>query len=155
MAALPNASAMDLTASEGDPRGRSDEPPVLKLPEPIEGDSFRAIRVAPERGARLDSGFGAFLDGAQDVRVVNPRIGIVLDGVKAMPAKYPGMTRVWTNSFKVQNQRGAEIPVTHVFVMEFADKAAFDGYTGSPAQLEWYKIYEPVRERSTTHDITN
>ena len=36
MAALPNASAMDLTASEGDPRGRSDEPPVLKLPEPIE-----------------------------------------------------------------------------------------------------------------------
>jgi hypothetical protein len=83
------------------------------------------------------------------------QIQAVLDGVKAMPAKYPGMTRVWTNSFKVQNQRGAEIPVTHVFVMEFADKAAFDGYTGSPAQLEWYKIYEPVRERSTTHDITN
>jgi hypothetical protein len=32
MAALPNASAMDLTASESDPRGRSDEPPILKLP---------------------------------------------------------------------------------------------------------------------------
>ena len=76
MAALPNASAMDLTASEGDPRGRSDEPPVLKLPEPIEGDAFRAIRVAPERGAKLDSGFGAFLDGAQDVRVVNHCDGI-------------------------------------------------------------------------------
>ena len=39
--------------------------------------------------------------------------------------------------------------------MEFADMEAFTGYTGSEAQLEWYKIYEPVRERSTTHDITN
>jgi hypothetical protein len=83
------------------------------------------------------------------------QIQAVLDGVRAMPAKYPSMTRVWTKTLKIQNQRGAEIPVTHAFVMEFADEAAFKGYTGSDAQLEWYKIYEPVRERSTTHDITN
>ena len=76
MSALPSASAMDLTTSESDPRGRSDEPPILKLPEPIEGDTFRAIPVAPDRRARLDSGFGAFLDGAQDVRVVNHCGGI-------------------------------------------------------------------------------
>jgi hypothetical protein len=83
------------------------------------------------------------------------QIQAVLDGVRAMPAKYKGMTRVWTKTHKIQNQRGAEIPVTHAFVMEFADMEAFTGYTGSEAQLEWYKIYEPVRERSTTHDITN
>ena len=83
------------------------------------------------------------------------QIKAALDGVKAMPAKYKGMTRVWVKTLKIQNQRGAEIPVTHAFVMEFADEAAFTGYTGSPAQLEWYKIYEPIRERSTTHDITN
>src|SRR5687768_4800102 len=76
MAALPNASAMELSASEGDPRGRSDEPPVLAVAQPVEGGTLRAIRVAPERAARLESGFGAFLDGTQDVRVVNHCGGI-------------------------------------------------------------------------------
>jgi hypothetical protein len=76
MAALPRASAMDLTASEGDPRGRSEEPPVLALPQPIESDRIHPVRVAPERASRLESGFGAFLDGAQEVRVVNHCDGI-------------------------------------------------------------------------------
>src|SRR5688500_14695904 len=76
MAALPNASAMELSASEGDPRGRSDEPPVLAVAQPVEGGSVRAIRVAAERAARLESGFGAVLDGTQDVRVVNHCGGI-------------------------------------------------------------------------------
>lgn len=83
------------------------------------------------------------------------QIKAALDGVKAMPAKYPGMTRVWVKTMKIQNQKGAEIPVTHAFVMEFADEAAFKGYSGSEAQKEWYKVYEGIRERSTTHDITN
>lgn len=80
-----------------------------------------------------------------------------LDGVKAMPSKYPGMTRVWTKTLKVQNPRGLpkEQEKTHVFVMEFADEAAFKAYTDSPAQLEWYKTYLPIRGSSTTHDITN
>lgn len=85
------------------------------------------------------------------------QIKAALDGVKAMPAKYPGMTRVWTKSFKVQNPRGVpkEQERTHAFVMEFADEAALKAYTDSPAQLEWYKIYLPIRLASTTHDITN
>ena len=77
------------------------------------------------------------------------QIQAALDGVKAMPAKYPGMTRVWTNSFKVQGDK------THAFVMEFKDRAAFNAYTDSPAQLEWYKTYLPIRGQSTTFDITN
>lgn len=85
------------------------------------------------------------------------QIQAALDGVKAMPAKYPGMTRVWTKTLKVQNPRGLpkEQEKTHVFVMEFADEAAFKAYTDSPAQLEWYKTYLPIRGSSTTHDITN
>lgn len=85
------------------------------------------------------------------------QIKAALDGVKAMPAKYPGMTRVWTKTLKVQNPRGIakELEKTHVFVMEFADEAALKAYTDSPAQLEWYKLYLPIRGSSTTHDITN
>lgn len=77
------------------------------------------------------------------------QIKAALDGIKAMPAKYKGMTRVWTKSFKVQGEK------THAFVMEFADEAAFKEYTDSPAQLEWYKTYLPIRGQSTTFDITN
>ena len=85
------------------------------------------------------------------------QIQAALDGVQAMPAKYPGMTRVWTKSIKVQNPRGVpkEQLRTHAFVMEFADEAALKAYTDSPAQLEWYKVYLPIRLASTTHDITN
>ena len=83
------------------------------------------------------------------------QIQAVLDGVKAMPAKYKGMTRVWTKTQKIQNQRGAELPVTHAFVMEFADQAALTAYTDSPAQKKWYEVYLPIREESTTFDITN
>ena len=78
-----------------------------------------------------------------------------LDGVKALPKSYPGITRVWTRSIKVQNPPGTEKKRTHVFVMEFASEQALKDYHQSPAQLEWYKVYEPIRGQSTTHDITN
>lgn len=77
------------------------------------------------------------------------QIKAALDGVQALPKAFPGITRVWTNAFKVQGEW------SHVFVMEFADKAALEKYAGSEAQKEWYKVYMPVRERSNTHDITN
>lgn len=77
------------------------------------------------------------------------KIQAALDGVAAMPAKYKGMKRVWIKSIKVQGEK------THAFVMEFADEAAFKAYTDSPAQLEWYKAYLPIRGESTTFDITN
>jgi len=34
-------------------------------------------------------------------------------------------------------------------------KAALKAYADSPAQKEWYKTYLPIREESTTFDITN
>src|SRR5947209_1340432 len=67
------------------------------------------------------------------------QIKAALDGVNALPSKYKGITRVWTRSIKVQGGKA------NAFVMEFADEATFKAYTDSPAQLEWYKTYLPIR----------
>lgn len=77
------------------------------------------------------------------------QIQAALDGVKALPAAYPGVKRVWVKAIKVQGDK------THALVMEFADEAALKDYADSPAQKEWYKVYLPIREASTTFDITN
>lgn len=83
------------------------------------------------------------------------QIQAALDGAQALPAAYKGITRVWTKALKVQNAPGTNIKRTHAIVMEFADEAALKGYTDSDAQKAWYKLYLPIREQSTTHDITN
>ena len=77
------------------------------------------------------------------------QIKAALDGVKVLPAKFPGITRVWTRSIKVQGEKANAI------VMEFADEEALKTYADSPAQKEWYKVYLPIRDKSTTFDITN
>ncbi len=77
------------------------------------------------------------------------QIKAALDGVKALPKAYKGITRVWTKSIKVQGGKA------NAFVMEFVDAQALKDYTDSPAQKEWYKVYLPIREESTTFDITN
>jgi hypothetical protein len=77
------------------------------------------------------------------------QIQAALDGVKALPAAYKGITRVWTKSIKVQGGKA------NAFVMEFVDEDALKAYADSPAQKEWYKTYIPIREESTTFDITN
>ena len=53
-----------------------EEAPVLVAPDGLEGGSFSAIRVAEPRSGRGASGFAAFLDGTQEVRVVNQVQGI-------------------------------------------------------------------------------
>ena len=77
------------------------------------------------------------------------QIQAALDGVKTLAAAYKGITRVWIKSIKVQWDKA------NAFVMEFADEAALKAYADSPAQKEWYKLYMPIREESTTFDITN
>jgi len=83
------------------------------------------------------------------------QIQAALDGVKALPASFPGITRVWVKSIKVQNPPGTTVPRTHVIVMEFASEQALKDYSGSDAQKKWYEAYMPIRNQSTTHDITN
>jgi len=77
------------------------------------------------------------------------QIKAALDGVQALPAKYKGIVRVWTESIKVQGGKA------NAFVMEFKDEAALAAYADSPAQKEWYKTYLDIRDESTTFDITN
>lgn len=77
------------------------------------------------------------------------QIQAALDGAAALPSKYKGITRVWTKTIKKQGER------THAIVMEFSDEAALKAYSDSEAQKEWYKVYTPIRERSTTFDVTN
>ncbi len=77
------------------------------------------------------------------------QIQAALDGVQALPARFPGILRVWTKSIKVQGGKANAI------VMEFADEAALKAYADSDAQKEWYKVYIPIRGQSTTFDITN
>ena len=83
------------------------------------------------------------------------QIQAAIDGVKALPAAYPGITHVWVKTLKIQNPKGTQKERTQVFVMEFKDAEAFKAYADSPAQKEWYKVYQPARDESTTHDITN
>jgi hypothetical protein len=77
------------------------------------------------------------------------QIKAALDGVQALPVQYAGITHVWTKTLKAQGER------THIIVMEFADAEAFKNYTGSAAQKEWYKVYLPIRDHSTTFDASN
>lgn len=77
------------------------------------------------------------------------QIQAALDGAQKLPAKFKGITRVWTKTVKAQGER------THAIVMEFTGEQALKEYAGSDAQKEWYKVYTPIRERSTTFDITN
>jgi uncharacterized protein (DUF1330 family) len=92
----------------------------------------------------------AFKDGTTP-----EQIQAALDGAQKLPGQYAGITHVWTKTIKVQNLDEAKIKKTHVIVMEFASEQALKDYTDSAAQKEWYKLYLPIREQSTTYDITN
>jgi hypothetical protein len=78
------------------------------------------------------------------------QIRAALSGVEKLAATYPGIRNVWLRSIKVQGEG-----YTHAFVMEFESEKALADYSNSPQQLEWYKLYTPIRGESTTHDITN
>ena len=79
------------------------------------------------------------------------QVQAVIDAVRLLPSKYPGIKRVWTTNVKYQGQEGFK----QAIVMEFESQDALKKYADSAAQQWWYKIYMPVREDSRTHDITN
>lgn len=77
------------------------------------------------------------------------QIQAALDGVKELAKDFDGIERVWIKTIKAQGER------SHAFAMEFKSLEALEEYAGSDAQKAWYKLYIPIRERSTTFDITN
>lgn len=77
------------------------------------------------------------------------QIKAALDAAHKLPESFKGITRVWTKTLKAQGDR------SNAIVMEFASPQALKEYSDSPAQKEWYKAYVPIRDRSTTFDVTN
>ncbi|MBS1871827.1 MAG: Dabb family protein [Acidobacteria bacterium] len=73
-----------------------------------------------------------------------------IQGVAKMAADSPGIKNVWLKTLKVQGEN-----YNAAFVMEFQDAKAFEAYANSPAHKAWEEVYLPIRDRSTTHDITN
>ena len=73
-----------------------------------------------------------------------------IDGIAVMAAKIPGVKTIWVKTIKVQPR-----DYNAAFAMEFADEAAFNAYVAHPAHLEWKKLYDPIHDVSTTHDMTN
>jgi antibiotic biosynthesis monooxygenase (ABM) superfamily enzyme len=79
------------------------------------------------------------------------QIDKAIKAAEALPAEYPGITRVWTKPIKKQLPDG----YSTVIVMEFASEDALKNYADSAAQKKWYELYMPIREESRTSDITN
>jgi hypothetical protein len=73
-----------------------------------------------------------------------------LDGVKTMAKEIPGIVNVWLRTVKVQPS-----DYNAVIAIEFRDEKALAAYATHPAHAEWEKLYLPIRERSTTHDVSN
>ncbi len=79
------------------------------------------------------------------------QIKAVVDAVQQLPAKYPGLKRVWTRNLKYQGQEGFK----QAIVLEFETQDALKKYENSAAQKWWYGLYLPVRDDSRTDNVTN
>jgi len=77
------------------------------------------------------------------------QVKAAIDGAHKLPAAYPGILHVWSKIIKNQTE------MSHLIIMEFASEQALKDYAGSDAQKEWYKLYEGIRDHSTTFDVTN
>jgi hypothetical protein len=74
----------------------------------------------------------------------------VLDGVKEMAAKIPGIKNVWTKAVRVQPEGYHD-----AFVIEFENQAAADRYANDPVHDAWTEELARIREASVSPQITN
>jgi hypothetical protein len=74
----------------------------------------------------------------------------VLDGVKEMAAKIPGIKNVWTKAVRVQPEGYHD-----AFVIEFENQAAADRYANDPVHDAWTGELARIREASVSPQITN
>jgi hypothetical protein len=73
---LPECEPVEDFPRQAERPVHGEDAPQLLPPEVLEGEFFRAIHVADPKAARGTSGFAGFLDGTQDIRVVNQSHGI-------------------------------------------------------------------------------
>ena len=74
-ARIPGCTSVDAPAIDTERYGQGSEPATLVEPKVIEGAAFRAIPIA-NRDGRAHSGFTGFLDGTQNIGIVN-----LVDGI--------------------------------------------------------------------------
>ena len=74
----------------------------------------------------------------------------VLDGVKEMASKIPGIRNVWTKALRVQPDGYHD-----AFVIEFENQAAADRYAKDPVHDAWTEAFAKIREASVSPQITN
>jgi hypothetical protein len=74
----------------------------------------------------------------------------VLDGVKVMAARIPGIKNIW---LKVARMEPRDFDA--VVVIEFVDRAAADRYAESPIHEAWSRELQSVRANSISPQVTN
>ena len=85
LAQLPGSDPIEGSDSDPARYGRSEEPPEIAPAVLVNDDRFRAIDVGDPKILRA-SGFCGFLDGTQDVRIVNHAAGIPIVFAKVSAA---------------------------------------------------------------------
>lgn len=74
----------------------------------------------------------------------------VIDGVRQMAARIPGIRNVWLKPARV-----ASLQWNAAFAIEFDSPAAADRYANDPAHQAWSQMEDAVREASLNVQITN
>ena len=74
----------------------------------------------------------------------------VIDGVKQMAAKIPGVKNVWLKAARMEPR-----DFDAVIVIEFVDRAAADRYAESPVHEAWSRELQKIRLTSISPQVTN
>jgi hypothetical protein len=74
----------------------------------------------------------------------------VIDGVKDMAAKIPGIKNIWIKTARMEPR---DFDAT--IVIEFVDRAAADRYAESPIHDAWSKQLQQIRLTSISPQVTN
>jgi hypothetical protein len=74
----------------------------------------------------------------------------VIDGVKQMAARIPGIKNIWLKAARMEPR-----DFDAVIVIEFVDRAAADRYAESPIHEAWSRELQKIRLRSVSPQVTN
>jgi hypothetical protein len=74
----------------------------------------------------------------------------VLDGLKQVAMKTPGVKNVWTQADRLEPR-----DFNAAFAIEFVNRDAADAYAESALHDEWDKMYVPLRRNSISIQVTN
>jgi len=74
----------------------------------------------------------------------------VIDGVKQVAAKIPGIKNVWLKAARMEPR-----DFDAVIVIEFVDRAAADRYAESPVHDAWSRELQKIRLTSISPQVTN